>query len=542
MKRNRICFFCLLVLSFWSCAIQVPPGGGIKDTEPPHLISSEPANYSNLFNRQNIQLNFDEYISLNDIGSQLIVSPLLKYPPETKIRKKSLLIHILDTLLENTTYTMNFGLGITDNNEGNKLENFQYVFSTGTIIDTLDIRGKIETAFDNKTEKGVLALLYRSTTDSLPYLERPLYFSRTNDSGQFRISNIAPGSYKLIGLKEKNGDYVYLQGEELIGFTDSLIKANRENVNLKIFRETPSLRFLRAYSEFPGKAVVVFNGPADTIKWNWLTDTTKLDLYSLNFSKNHDTINIWYKNIFADSLSFNFDTISLNDTITIRLFKNTDANKGRKKISMTIIPGNLQTTLQHLHLPSYLQSNHPIKRADFKKITLLEDSLPVKPKFNFTDSLHMQFNVEYIWKSKSKYSLFIPPAAFTDIFGMTNDTVQLSFSTHGESDYGSVKINFRKSDPFPYVIQLVNVAGNIVYREILCSHDTILDLTYLDPRVYKVKLIHDRNGNGRWDTGNYLYHIQPEEIEFYPEEITVRANWDVDVNIKVPLSAEIIKK
>ena len=536
MKVNRIGYFCLVIFSLESCAIQVPPDGGKKDVEAPHLISSAPANYSTLFNGHDIRLNFNEFISLNDIGSQLIVSPLLKYPPETKIRKKTLLIHIQDTLLENTTYTINFGQGITDYNEGNKLENFQYVFSTGPIIDSLDIRGKIETAFDHKTGKGVLALLYHRNTDSLPYLERPLYFSRTNDSGQFRISNISPGSYKLIGLKETDGNYLYSQGEELIGFPDSQIEANTENVNLKIFREIPPLRFLRAYSEFPGKAVIVFNAPSDTIKWKWLTDTTKLNIYSLNFSNEHDTINIWYKNILADSLSFRFDHISLKDTITIRLFKQTEESKGRRRVAMSIIPGNLQTTLQHLYLPYYLQSNRPIALADFDKIIFLEDSLREKPQFEFTDSLHMKFNLKYKWKSKSKYSLFIPPRTFTDIFGTENDTVQLSFTAHGEADYGSVKINFQKMDVIPYILQLIDDAGVVIYREFKCSHDTTVELFYLDPRVYRVKLIRDRNGNGKWDTGNYLNHIQPEEIEFYPEGITVRANWDVEVHIKVPLS------
>lgn len=539
MKFNRICYFVVLFLG--SCAIQVPPGGGSKDLKPPQLISSEPANFSSLFRGNDIRLNFDEYISLNDISTQLIVSPLLKYPPEIKIRDKSLLIHIRDTLIENTTYTINFGQGISDNNEGNKLENFQYVFSTGPIVDSLNIQGKIENAFDRKPEKGVLALVYRGTFDSLPYLERPLYFSRSNDAGEFRISNISPGSYKLIGLKEKDGNYLYLQGEELIGFPDSLIHTNSENINIRIFKETPSLRFLRAYSEFPGKAVIVFNSMADTIKLKWLTDTARLEIYSTNFSAGYDTLNLWYKNILSDSLSFQFDHISLNDTVTMRLFKNTEEIKGRRKAGTTIIPGNLQSTLQHLYLPFYLQCSRPMDLADFEKIIFLEDSFTVKPRFIFTDNMRMQLNLEFKWKSKSKYFLFIPPGTFTDIYGIKNDSIQFSFMAHGEDDYGSLKINFQKRGVFPYILQLVNESGTDIYREVKCNSDSTIEFSYLDPRVYKIKLINDANGNGKWDTGNYLMHIQPEEIEFYPEGITVRANWDVDVNIKVPLSTEIIK-
>ncbi len=532
MKFNRICYFGVLFLFLGSCAIQVAPGGGPKDINPPQLISSQPENFSNYFQGNNIRLNFDEFITLNDISSQLIVSPPLKYIPEIKIRDKSLLIHIRDTLIENTTYTINFGQGISDNNEGNKLENFQYVFSTGPIVDSMKIQGKIENAFDRKPEKGVLALVYRDTFDSLPYLERPLYFSKSNDAGEFLINNISHGFYKLIALKEKDANYLYLHGEELIGFQDSLIHANSENINIRIFKEIPDLRFLRAYSEFPGKAVVVFNSPADTIKLKWLTDTTGLEVYSINFSKNNDTLSIWYKNTSSDTLSFQFDHITLKDTVTIRLFKNTEEIKGRKKISASIISLNPEATLQHLFLPFYLQCNRPMAFADFDKIIFLEDSFIVKPHFKFTDNLRMQLNLEFKWKSNSKYFLFIPPGTFTDIFGIKNDSLQFTFITHGEEDYGSLKINFQRSGDYPYILQLVNESGSDIYREVKCNTDSTIELSYLDPRVYKIKLIKDSNGNGKWDTGNYLIHIQPEEIEFYPEGITIRANWDVEIDIR----------
>ena len=180
----------VIIIFLTSCAIQVAPGGGEKDVKPPELISSQPENFSTNFSGHDIVLNFDEYIALNDIGSQLIISPLLNNTPQIKIRKKSLLIHFNDTLLANTTYTLNFGLGIMDNNEGNKLQNFHYVFSTGSIIDSNFISGKIINAFDRKIGKGNLALLYKTNNDSLPYLERPVYFARTNDSGDYRIVNI----------------------------------------------------------------------------------------------------------------------------------------------------------------------------------------------------------------------------------------------------------------------------------------------------------------------------------------------------------------
>ena len=539
MKLFYSCLFFVIVILVVSCAVQVAPEGGLKDSEPPHLVSSKPPNYSTSFPGKEIELNFDEYVSLNEISSQLIVSPLLKYSPETRIRKKSILIKIRDTLLENTTYTMNFGQGIMDNNEGNKLDNFQFVFSTGSVIDSLDITGKIIKAIDLKTEKGILAMLYNKSDDSLPYLERPVYFSRTNDSGQFRISNISPGDYKLVGLKEADGNYLYTPGEEMIGFNDNPVSANSENVNLKVFNEVTSVRLLRAYSEFPGKVVLVFNTSAVTLQWKWLTDTTKLKIFAQNYSKESDTISIWYKNITSDSLSFYFNHKSSNDTVTLRLFKKTDEVKGRKGPAMEISNGENQTTVQDLYLPYHLQCNRPIEKAEFDKIIFLEDSLPVKLQYVFTDSLKMNINVNHKWKPKGRYSFFIPSGTFTDIYGNKNDTVKIEFITHGENDYGSITIKFQKTDSVPYVVQLIDDKSS-VYREFKTTTDTVIELTNLDPRVYNVKFIQDINGNGKWDTGNYLKKIQPENIDFYPEPITVRANWDVEVFIKAPLMKKLV--
>ena len=128
MRNIGFIYIILTSLLLNSCAIQVPPGGGEKDVIPPKLLKAEPPNFSTGFTGHDFKLDFDEYITLNDLGNQLIVSPLLKNAPEVHVRKKSLLVHISDTLLENTTYTINFGQGIADNNEGNKLDNFQYVF------------------------------------------------------------------------------------------------------------------------------------------------------------------------------------------------------------------------------------------------------------------------------------------------------------------------------------------------------------------------------------------------------------------------------
>lgn len=531
MRIFHTAAFLFLIILANSCAIQVAPEGGLKDEVPPKLISSEPPNYSTNFSTKEIQLFFDEYVTLNDISSQLIVSPPLSSTPEIRVRKKSIVITINDTLLENTTYTMNFGQGIVDNNEGNKLDGFQFVFSTGSIIDSLSVSGKISNAFNLKTEKGIVVSLYKEGIDSLPYLKRPDYFARTNDSGSYMISNVAPHNYKIVALKETDANYLYLQGEEQIGFVDSLVPANSVNVDLQLFREEPARKLIKAYSEFPGKAVFVFNTTADS-NWKWITDSASLKFHSVSFSEKNDSMTIWYKNLVSDSLRLLFDKNVSNDTMTIRLFKKQEDAPGKRKTTFTLFTSEKQTAVQHLHLPYFLKANRPIEKADFTKIVFMEDSVIISPKYFFTDSLNTQLSIEHNWKSKGNYSIFIPPGAFTDIFGIANDSINYAFSSRGETDYGSVKIKLKKEIQNSIVVQLTDEAGN-VYRDMIVNQDTTFEFINLDPGTYKIKIIYDSNNNGKWDTGNYLKHIQPEKISFFTDAVTIRANWDVDVLVTV---------
>lgn len=538
MKNTCLAHIIFSFLLLNSCAIQVPPGGGEKDIIPPKLIKAEPPNYSTGFKGHDFKLDFDEYITLNDLSNQLIVSPLLKNAPEVHVRKKSLLVHISDTLMENTTYTINFGQGIADNNEGNKLSNFQYVFSTGSIIDSSEVKGRIIRAFDLKPEKGALALLYKSNSDSLPFLERPLYFSQANDSGEFNVRNITPGNYKIIGLKDSDGNYIYTPALEGIAFKSELIAANSEKINLSIFNETPKLFLQKAYSEYSGKVVLAFSAPADTLKIRFLSDTSILKVYSIQYSKLKDSISIWYENLNADTLSFYFDNTEVKDTIVTRLFKGVKENRGKKSVSLIISDGNRQSTVQDLYLPFFFNSNHPLVSASFEKVVFLEDSVPVIPQFEFLDSLHMNMQLKFPWKSKKKYSLYLPSSIFKDFYGLYNDSMVFTFTTRSETDYGSVKLNLTGATGIPKIIQLVDESGTSVFREFSSEQDTTYLFSNLEARLYKIKLIYDRNRNGKWDTGNYLKKIQPEEVEFYQEKITVRSNWDVEVTVKSGFSAK----
>lgn len=525
MRRYHFLFFILVLFS--SCAIRVNPTGGEKDIKPPVILKAVPENLSVNVKSNDIVLTFDEFVQLKDINSQLIVSPLLKYTPETKIRKKSLYIHFLDTLEQNTTYTLNFGNSIADNNEGNSLENYQFVFSTGSVVDSLKISGKLEYAFDKKTEKGLVAMLYKESDDSLPFKQRPLYFAKTNDAGEFAISNIAPGDYKLIALEDKDKNYLYTKGEERIGYSEQRITAGSENVFLRLFKEPGPLRLTKSVSVAPGKVMLIFSAAADTVKLNYLTDLAKVYIYSQEFSEQKDSLTILYRNADLDSLSFTYFSGKKMDTVDVRLFKKSTQSSGPRNFNLVLTAADRNQS-HHLYLPYVIKSNHPLSKLETSGVILKRDSILVSDfVMEFSDSLKNSISINSKWSDKGLYELFIPPATVEDIYGLKNDTVKFQWNIRPETYYGTMNLKLNSVKEH-FIVQLLD-DNEIVYRESYVTADTSIQYTFLDPMIYRIKLIHDENQNRKWDSGDYLKHIQPETVEYYPELITVRANWDVDV-------------
>ena len=248
MKSNKI-FFLFLATGYWllasQCAQIVTPGGGPIDISPPRVVKYIPDSAAKNFDAKRITIVFNEFIDLNDLQKQLVVSPPMNIFPEVTSKGKILSIILKDSLRKNTTYCLNFGSAIRDVKESNAIASFQYIFSTGDHIDTLSLKGTVKNIADQKTEKGILVMLYDgSVSDSAPYKKMPSYFAKTKEDGTYKIYNIRPGTYKAFTLKDANSDYLYNLPGESISFSDSLIKISK-NVSLNLFIA------LFVYSSFP---------------------------------------------------------------------------------------------------------------------------------------------------------------------------------------------------------------------------------------------------------------------------------------------------
>lgn len=233
MQRIVKIFIVLFVSTalFSRCAQIVAPTGGPKDTLPPVLLQATPPDSSLHFKAKEIELVFNEYIQLKDLQKEMIISPNPKKQPEIRARLRSLSIKWNDTLKPNTTYIINMGNAVEDNNEGNPLTNFRYVFSTGDYLDSLEISGKIQDAETGLPDSLMAVMLYPVSDtghagDSIVTQEKPLYYTRTKGDGTFLFQNLPHGTFHLFALNDANGDLQYNDTTEAFAFQEQPLKVD----------------------------------------------------------------------------------------------------------------------------------------------------------------------------------------------------------------------------------------------------------------------------------------------------------------------------
>ena len=299
---KQILALIILAVVLSSCASQIAPSGGEKDLVPPMPVRSSPENLSIHFEAEKINIVFDEFIQTGDFNSQVFFSPALSQRPLFRVHGKMLTITLKDTLLPKTTYTVNFGNAVKDITEGNVMINYQYVFSTGDYIDSMRIQGIVRGAEDAQAKENILAMLYNDVTDSVVIKERPSYYAHTNKAGQFEISHLKEGIYKLIALNDKSADLKYTPGEE-IAFLDSSI-AIRDSAGfytLTLFKPiAEQQKVLGASSTQPGRVMIAFAKRLNALQLTPLNGLA--GDAALQFSNARDTAFYYLNDVTTDSI------------------------------------------------------------------------------------------------------------------------------------------------------------------------------------------------------------------------------------------------
>jgi hypothetical protein len=563
-----------------SCANPGMPIGGPQDSIPPVLVKTDPVYKSINFKGDNVKLTFNEYIAMEDIAETLVISPPMIKKPIIRTKSKTLVIEFNEDLKDSTTYSLDFKNSVADNNEKNELENFRFSFSTGNIFDSLRVAGRLVNAFNLEPIDKGLVLLHRNLHDSAVYSVRPDYISRTDKEGIFMIDNIAPGKYHLFSLMDANTNFLYDEGAEEMAFEDSLIIPSAEYVEevdtiytatdtivvmghthfypesvfLHQFTENIFDQYLDSYARNTRyKCTFVFNESVkDTFQLN-LIDNDVTNWYQIEYNENIDSLIVWIADttvarmdtLLMEVCYFQLDSLSQiylqRDTVTMSFVDKVDERAKKKKKSddedeepEPVIQFKWQTDLNNsvveLNKNVGIIAPEPIFSIDTTKIVLYlsEDTLkkPLNFKFEKDTLEYRKYIISHQWEPEEKYTLQVDSAAFTNIFGITSQTLTVKFSAREEDYYGIVSLNFTGVE-MPVMVQLLgNTTDEKVIDQNVISRNGKVIFDYIKPEKYKLKVIFDRNGNGKWDTGSYQDKIQPERVSYINEVVKVRSNWE----------------
>ncbi len=526
-KYLLLLFLALLAIG---CAKRGTINGGTKDTIAPVLKMSFPKNQTVNFNGKEIKLVFDEYVKLKDVNKQLIVSPPLKKAPEIspQTASKTITIKISDTLQPNTTYSLNFGQSIEDNNEGNPYPQFKYVFSTGSYIDSLKLRGVVKDAYEKDVEHFVSVMLYEVNdkfNDSVIYKENPRYITNTLDSLKtFELENLKPGKYLLVAMKDYNKNYKFDPKSDKIAFHKQYVTIPNDTLyEMELFKEKVPFKAIkpvlasgnRSYIGYEGdpKGVTAILKNGDEILENIITKVPE-----------KDSLNLWYKPIKADSLHVSVSQENYKQDFTFKI-------KAAKQDTLSF--SVRQTGVLPLREDFVVTASRPLVKFDPTLMKLTKKDSATVAFTTAYDEFAQQLRFVFAKEENEKYALKLLPGALTDFFGKQNDTLSYKFETKNATDYGNLRVNLQNVKHFPIIVELTDAKGKIIATE-YSEKATVIDFNALEPAFYTIRLIYDDNANKVWDTGSFLEKRQTEEVIYFPTPVDVRANWDVNQDFPLP--------
>ena len=574
----RLLYGMLLLTVIYSCANIGSPNGGPYDETPPKFVSSTPVPNQINYTGKKIEILFDELIQIEKPSENVIITPPQMELPVIRSAGKKAVIELKDTLKPNTTYTIDFTNSISDNNEKNVFENFSFAFSTGDIIDTLEVSGVLLNAENLEPMPGITIGLHNNLEDSafvkLPFVRS----SRTNDKGQFTIRNITPGTYHIFALNDVNRDYKFDQPGEDIAFLDSVIVPSfelttrqdttwKDSLTIDTIRTVGYTRFfpdnieLRLFKEkFERQYMVKPERPDEkyfTLRFNTKLDTVPVPV-PINFTPEDSTwyfvqqteggtaVNYWL----ADSTVWKQDTLqvqvsypksdSLNilrpqtDTVQLVLRRRPAEKKKKKKkdepdpivfLGMQVdAPGSMDLfdTISVTFNEPVLDINKEMFFLD-QKIDTVWNTVDFDFFPDSTNSLN--YFIRRPWKYGEEYRIEVDSAAIHSLYGKWNDFFTGEFKIKKEDEYGYLYLNINGVDTTAFVELLSS--GDAPVRKAKVKDGGVLFMD-LKPDKYYARIVIDTNGNGVWDTGNYIEKRQPEEVYYSPKMYEIMQNWQVE--------------
>ena len=521
----KLFLFVGILVMLVNCANRGNPSGGEKDIEPPRILRSSPENYSTNFKANEIKIQFDEYVKIKNVQKQLIISPPMDPAPDIMplgSASKSITIKINDTLRPNTTYSFNFGQSIVDNNEENPFSYYKYIFSTGSYIDSLSVKGAIVDAEKREPDTFVSVMLFEvdsTYNDSTVFKTKPLYVTNTLDSvTTFNIDNIKAGKYRLVALKDENGNFTYQQKSDKIGFYDQEITVPTDSFyEIKLFKELADFSVERPVQVAKQKIQFGYRGDPKDVTIEMLDGKPAGFEYRLVKDVQKDSLYYWYKpNVEVDTTLFVVKNKTYTDTLKHRF---RDLKVDSLKITAPV-SGNIDFDQDFS-----IEANVPFEKLDLDKVSIIDqDSLSIAFKTEF-DTLSNKYSFKFDKNEANTYKIRFLPDALTDFYGKVNDTLNYTVKTKRFSDLSDVRVSLINAE-YPIIVQLTDNKGLVKYEQ-FADTPRVFDFRHINPGTYYLRVVYDTNGNRKWDTGIYLKKTQPERISYMEKLIDARTGWDL---------------
>lgn len=546
-------FLIIIIFLFCSCARIVMPVGGQRDVLPPKYLSSKPKTNQTNFKGKEIEVNFDEYIVLDNVNEKLIVSPPLKNKPTITSHLKKLIIKDIDSLQDNTTYVFDFSDAITDYNEGNHLNHFSFGFSTGNTIDTMIYKGRLLNSYTLKPEANKYVALYSNLDKDYQMKSLPNYITRSDSNGLFLFQNIKQGSYQLLAFEDKDQNQYYNLPNEGVGFSPYLIepkidkKDTTKTITLKnsidtfYYSEAKDTIFNILSSKLISnkQMQIITSLPiSDSFMVNFSTPKISANNVVISMNKTKDTINYYAINdVIFDTIIANVtEKNSFKDKIELYYNKRKGKNKEEGQhfkiiINKTTLPYYDYLTLS-LPFPIDTTKNLPLKaRLINKNDTTLINFVAFQNKMN-------ELFYPKTLKQDEDYTLLIDSNQIMDYKGMMNDTLNFKFKVDNEDNYGKfiVSLNDSMNMNENVILSLFDNDGNKVGEDkaIKANKEKIV-FSNLKEGTYRLRAITDKNNNNIWDKNDFKKNIQAEKVQYFPKMISIRKGWELEEEWKISL-------
>lgn len=564
-KALYIVYTFIAVISLAACANIRGLSGGKADTEGPKIDDkrySTPNKLTN-FKEKEIILTFDEWIKLEQAQTRVLISPPLKEKPIIKLKNRSVVIKFQEELMPNTTYTINLADAVKDITEGNIVENFNYVFSTGEYLDSLKVEGNIVDALSGEPKDNVWVMLYDKLDDSIPALEKPYYLTKTKKDGSFLIENIKSGAFRIFALADKNNNYLYdPAGEEIAYWGEPFLVEDSMNqkFQLRMFLPKQELKLLSQRFANKGTMRFLFNTPIEDKTAFKVEPITLIEDFKTVYNILGDSVYMWFSGAMQADSSYQFlvngkDTTALTWSPTLEALPKpklvirpkgaANAKSAGKAAGKAI--GPVEPLSKSAKQPLELFVNAPLTNIDTTLIKIYKDSISestfVENATFLVDSVDIQkISLNNNTLEGGLYQLVFLPNSLTNYFGEKNtDTLKQPFKAMKPNDFGRMEVIIKGLDSLvgqSLVLELYKGKDEFISKELVKINSTAeLNFKYneLLPSTYFIRIIYDTNENGVWDTGSYWQKIEPEKI-LNSAPTQVRADWDnemlIDLSVK----------